>query len=238
MIVNADLHIHGMYSIGSSKFMTFEPLSREAIKKGVQMLATGDCLHSKWMDKIRKLDKIDDGTFEKNNVRFVLTTEVEDNRRVHHLLIYPSLSSAEDFREKIIHYSKNIDTDGRPNVALGGEDIAQYARDVDALIGPCHAFTPWTALYASHDTLKSCYKDMEEYVSFVELGLSADTSYGDRIAELKELSFLTNSDAHSPNSTKMAREFNRFEMKDITYSELSSASHSCTNGNAQNAGGE
>ena len=198
MIVNADLHIHGMY-------------------------ATGDCLHSKWMDKIRKLDRIDEGTFEKNKIRFVMTTEVEDNRRVHHLLIFPSLSSALDFREKITPHSKNIDTDGRPNVALGGEDIAQYARDVDALIGPCHAFTPWTALYASHDSLKSCYKDMEDYVSFVELGLSADTSYGDRIAELERLTFLTNSDAHSPNPTRIAREFNRFEMNDITFDELKKA---------------
>jgi uncharacterized protein (TIGR00375 family) len=223
MIVNADLHIHGRYSIGSSKFMTFEPLSKEAVKKGVQMLATGDCLHSKWMDEIKKLDRIDEGTFEKNKVRFILTTEVEDNRRVHHLLIFPSIASAADFREKITPHSKNIDTDGRPNVALGGEDIAQYAADVDALIGPCHAFTPWTALYASHDSLKSCYKDMEDYVSYVELGLSADTNYGDRIAELERLTFLTNSDAHSTNPTRIAREFNRFEMKDATFSALKKA---------------
>jgi len=223
MIVNADLHIHGRYSVGSSKFMTFLSLSTEAKKKGVHMLATGDCLHSKWMDEIRKLDKIEEGTLEINEVRFALTTEVEDNKRVHHLLIFPSLSSSVDFRERIESHSKNIDTDGRPNVKLGGEEIAQHASDVEALIGPCHAFTPWTALYASHDSLKDCYGDMVDYVSFVELGLSADTNYADRIAELERLTFLTNSDAHSANPTKMAREFNRFEMRDITFSELKKA---------------
>lgn len=223
MIVNADLHIHGKYSIGSSKFMTFSALAREGTKKGVQMLATGDCLHGKWMEEIKQLDRIDDGTFERFDVRFVLTTEVEDNKRVHHLLIFPSLSSVVDFRERIEPHSKNIDTDGRPNVKLGGEEIAQHARDVDALIGPCHAFTPWTALYASHDSMKGCYGDLENYVSFVELGLSADTSYADRIAELERLTFLTNSDAHSANPAKMAREFNRFEMKDITFDELRKA---------------
>lgn len=223
MLVNADLHIHGRYSVGSSKYMTFESLSREAQKKGVQLLATGDCLHSKWMDEIRKLDRIDEGTFEENNVRFVLTAEVEDNRRVHHLLIFPELSSAGDFRERIESHSMNIDTDGRPNVKLGAEEITQHAADVNALIGPCHAFTPWTAIYASHDSLKDCYQDMTDYVSFVELGLSADTSYADRIAELERLTFLTNSDAHSANPTKMAREFNRFEMNDVTFNELKNA---------------
>lgn len=223
MKVNADLHIHGKFSIGTSKFMNFAILSKEARKKGVQLLATGDCIHSGWMREIKELKKIDDGTFEMNGTRFVLTVEVEDNRRVHHLLIFSSLSAAMEFREKIMGHSPNIDSDGRPNIALNGEEIAELAKDTEALIGPSHAFTPWTAMYAYHDSVKNCYGDLENYVSFVELGLSADTDYADRIAELERLTFLTNSDAHSPYPIKLAREFNRFEMKDITYSELKKA---------------
>ncbi|UCF08716.1 MAG: phosphotransferase, partial [Thermoplasmata archaeon] len=223
MIVNADLHIHGKYSVGASRNMSFPALSKEAKKKGIQILATGDCLHSKWKSEIEEMKLVDEGTLEMDDVRYVLTAEIEDNRRVHHLLIFPSLSSVTDFREAIESHSKNIDTDGRPNVSMPGEEVAQHARDVDALIGPCHAFTPWTAMYAYHDSIKSCYKDMESYVSFVELGLSADTDYADRIAELQKLTFLTNSDAHSANAVKIAREFNRFHMKDITYGELRKA---------------
>jgi uncharacterized protein (TIGR00375 family) len=223
MIVNADLHIHSKYSGGTSKNMSIAPLSTEAKKKGVQLLATGDCLHSKWLKEIKEMEIVDDGTYEMNGVRFVLTTEVEDQKRVHHLIIFPSISSVMDFREKIKPHSKNIDSDGRPNVAMSGIEIAQLAKDTDSIIGPCHAFTPWTALYAYHDSLKSCYGDMEDYISFVELGLSADTSYADRIAELEPLTFLTNSDAHSPNPVRIAREFNRFKMNEITYPELKKA---------------
>jgi uncharacterized protein (TIGR00375 family) len=220
MIVNADLHIHGRFSIGSSKNMSFALLSQGAKKKGIQLLATGDCLHSQWMKEIKTMDKIDPGTFELNKTRFVLTTEVEDNRRVHHLLFFPSISSAMDFRERIEPHSKNIDSDGRPNLRMDGEQIAHHAKDVDAKIGPCHAFTPWTALYAYHDSLESCYGDLTDYISFVELGLSADTDYADRVSELQRLTFLTNSDAHSPYPIRLGREFTRFELKDITYSEL------------------
>jgi uncharacterized protein (TIGR00375 family) len=223
MKVNADLHIHSKYSIGSSKNMSMALLSTEAPKKGIQLLATGDCLHRDWISEIKELPKIAEGTFEMNGTRFVLSTEVEDNKRVHHLLFFPALSAALDFRERVIPHTKNIDSDGRPNLRLSGQEIAQLSKDVDALIGPCHAFTPWTALYAYHDSLKSCYGDLKEHVSFVELGLSADTDCGDRISELSNLTFLTNSDAHSPYPAKLAREFTRFEMKDITYQELRKA---------------
>ena len=223
MKVNADLHIHSKYSAGTSKNMSIALLSQEAKKKGVQLLATGDCLHSKWMKEIKEMENIDEGTYELNGTRFVLNVEVEDNRRVHHLLFFPSLSAAEEYRNKIMKYSSNIDSDGRPNVALSGEQIAQLAKDLDALIGPSHAFTPWTAIYAYHDSIKSCYGDLESYISLVELGLSADTDYADRIAELERFTFLTNSDAHSPYPIRLAREFNRFEMNDVTYSELRKA---------------
>ncbi len=223
MRINADLHIHSKYSAATSKNMSLAALSKEARKKGIQMLATGDCLHAGWMKEIKGLETVEEGTLLLNDTRFVLTCELEDNKRVHHLLFFPSLSSAADYRDKIKPHSPNIDSDGRPNVALNGEEIAQLAKDVDALIGPSHAFTPWTAMYAYHDSLKSCYGDLEGYITFVELGLSADTDYADRIAELERLTFLTNSDAHSPYPVRLAREFNRFEMNDITYAELRKA---------------
>jgi uncharacterized protein (TIGR00375 family) len=220
MKMNCDLHIHSKYSIGVSKNMSVKSLSLEAKKKGIQLLATGDCLHKGWIKEIKQLSEVKDGTYEMNGTRFVLSCEVEDNKRVHHLLFFPSLSSALDMRNKIKPHSKNIDSDGRPNVRKNGEEIAQYAEDVGAQIGPCHAFTPWTALYAYHDSLESCYGDMKDHISFIELGLSADSDYADRIAELSNLTFLTNSDAHSPYPVRLAREFTRFETKDITYSEL------------------
>ena len=199
MQINVDLHIHSRFSGATSSSMTIRNLAESAPKKGIDVLATGDCLHRDWQREIRECKKIDDGTFEMGKTRFILSVEVEDKNRVHHLLYFPSLSQVEEFREKVERYSINLDTDGRPKLRLGGEEIAQLAKDLDILIGPAHAFTPWTALYAYHDSLKECYGDLADYVAFLELGLSADSDYADRISELHRLTFLTNSDSHSPH---------------------------------------
>jgi len=230
MIINADLHIHSHYSAATSPRMDLSTLAKEATRKGIQLLGTGDCLHPKWLSGIRELSE-QNGIFyfkseeegKNTNTNFVLTVEVEDMRRVHHLLILPSIAKVEELYESFRKYSPDIDSDGRPSLRLSGEEIAEHAKDAEALIGPCHAFTPWTALYAYHNSLRECYGDMVEYVSFVELGLSADSSYADRIEELRELTFLTNSDAHSPYPIRLAREFNRFQVEDMSFEELKAA---------------
>ncbi len=222
MHVNTDLHIHSKYSMATSPRMDLPTLAGESRKKGIQLVATGDCLHPKWLAEIKKL-KENNGIFKLNDSNFILTAEVEDVNQVHHLLIVPSISKAEELYELMKPRSNNIDSDGRPNVRFNGEEIAQAARDAGALIGPAHAFTPWTAMYAYHNSLKDCYGDMAGYIYLIELGLSADTSYADRISELRCLTFLSNSDAHSPYVNKLAREFNRFEMNDISFDELKMA---------------
>ena len=223
MLINADLHIHSRFSGATSDKMTVQAISQEAPRKGIHVMATGDCLHNKWMKEICTCEVVDEGTFELNGTRFVLSTEIEDMRRVHHLLFFPSVSAVEEFKHKIKSKSKNLETDGRPNVSLGGEDLAGLAHDVEALIGPSHAFTPWTAMYAYHSSLRDCYGDFAEYVSFVELGLSADSGYADTIEELHRLTFLTNSDCHSPHPVRLGREFNRFEVQDVTFHEIKKA---------------
>lgn len=223
IVINADLHIHSKYSIGSSKFMTFRTLAEEAPKKGVHLIGTGDCLFPNWLKEIKELEKVDDGTFELNGTRFILTVEVQGSNRIHHLILFPSLSSVSDFRKQIENKSKNLASDGRPHVPMSGEEIAQLAIDADALFGPCHAFTPWTGVYGHFDELKGCYGDSAKDVSFLELGLSADTSYADKISELKNITFLSNSDAHSPYPLRLAREFNQFKVEDITFTEIKKA---------------
>jgi len=208
--------------------MDLPTLAKEASRKGIQLLGTGDCLHPKWLSGIKELEEMNGvfyfkGKEKDKNTNFVLTVEVEDERRVHHLLIVPSVAKAEELYESFRNHSPDIDSDGRPSLRLSGEEIAEHAKDAEALIGPCHAFTPWTALYAYHNSLRECYGDMVGYISFVELGLSADSSYADRIEELRALTFLTNSDAHSPYPIRLAREFNRFHVEAVSFEELKAA---------------
>ncbi len=223
MIVNADLHIHSRFSSATSEKMSIQNIALVAPLKGIDVVGTGDCLHSGWMEEIRRCSVVDEGTFEFDKTRFILSCEVEAQKRVHHLLFFPDFSAVTDFKERIRSRSKNLESDGRPNVDMSGEELVEVARDVDALVGPAHAFTPYTAIYSSYDSLEECYGDQASYVSFVELGLSADTDLADKIKELHRLTFLTNSDCHSPHPARVAREFNRFEVKDVTYNEIKKA---------------
>ncbi len=221
MKVNTDLHLHSKYSMASSRKMELPTIAREASKKGMELLGTADCTHPKWLEEIKKFS-ISNEDIRIEGIYFIPTTEIEDNKRVHHLLILPSISKAEELAECISPFG-NLEADGRPNVNLNGIEIAEIAKDLGALIGPCHAFTPWTALYGYHDSLQSCYGHMTGYVSFLELGLSADSDYADRIEELHRLTFLSNSDAHSPSTNKLAREFTQFDVPEITFDGLKKA---------------
>jgi uncharacterized protein (TIGR00375 family) len=221
MHFNADLHIHSKFSGATSKNMELKTLSRQAKKKGIHILGTGDCLHPLWLSEIK--ENADGDSIFLDSISFVLTTEIEDSNRVHHLIIFPSFSKVEEVKEELRKHSKDIESDGRPHVDLSGEEIAEIVLSADALIGPSHAFTPWTAMYAYFDSLKDCYGSMSERISFVELGLSADSNYADRIEELHSKTFLTNSDAHSPWPVRLAREFNRFEMEEPSFEELKMA---------------
>ncbi len=222
-LINADLHIHSRFSISTSKFMTFQTLSIEAPKKGVQIIGSGDCLHPTWLKELMELDEVAEGTFQLGETKFIATVEVQTEKRIHHLIMFPNISSIEEFRDRIKNKSKNLKSDGRPHIHMSGAEIADLACDVDALFGPCHAFTPWTGIYGSFDNLQAYYKEYSNKVSFLELGLSADSSYADRLAELGNITFLSNSDAHSPYPLRLGREFNQFKVNDITFAELKKA---------------
>ncbi|MFA4639595.1 TIGR00375 family protein [Pyrococcus kukulkanii] len=222
MLVDGDLHIHSHYSKAVSKVMVYPVIAENAKLKGLGLVGTGDILNPKWEEELLKYSKrVDDGTFEVKGVRFILTAEVEDNRRVHHLLIFPSLSQVHELREILRKYSQDVDTEGRPHVNLSAAEIAEMANDLGILVGPAHAFTPWTALYKEYDSLKEAYGDAK--VDFLELGLSADSEMADMIKAHHRLTYLSNSDAHSPHPHRLGREFNRFEVRDITFEEIRKA---------------
>lgn len=220
MIVNADLHIHSPFSASTSPKMSIYNVSLEAPKKGIDIVGTGDCLHDSWLEEIKKCNIVDEGTFELNGTRFILSTEVETKNRVHHLLYFNSVSAVEEFKKITKHFSRDLNKDGKPRININGEELASIAKEVEALLGPAHIFTPWTGVYSHYNSLYDCYGNNKNYISFVELGLSADTGYADRIEELNNLTFITNSDCHSPHPIRFGREFTRFEVKDRTFNEI------------------
>jgi uncharacterized protein (TIGR00375 family) len=222
MLVNLDLHIHSKYSMAVSADMQLPEIAREAARKGVKIVATGDCLHPLWLDAIKKLPE-DDGLFLQGDTYFVLSVEVEDSSRVHHLIFLPDTAQAEQLQESFAPHSTNLSNDGRPRLHLNGAEIADHVIEAGGLLGPAHAFTPWTGIFAYFGSIAECYQDKAQQIRFIELGLSADTDYADRIADLSTRTFLSNSDAHSPRSNKLAREFNQMELESLSFDEIALA---------------
>lgn len=224
MIINADLHVHSKYSMATSKNMNPETMAIESMKKGLNLIATGDALHSKWLEELEdQLTPMDDTGIYKTNIEgvstnFITTTEVEDKERIHHLLIIPSLEVAWQMRDEFI--VKNMDADGRPKIRMHASEIIDIAKDYDCIVGPAHIFTPWTGIFKTYDSIEECYG---QKVDFVELGLSSDTILADTIEELHDYPFLTNSDSHSPWPHRIGREFNKIDLSELSFKALKKA---------------
>ncbi|MAG08487.1 TIGR00375 family protein [Candidatus Woesearchaeota archaeon] len=222
---NADLHLHGLYSGAVSSSMVPKTIAEQAPLKGLHLLGTADILNARWVKLVKEqLKDAGEGILEHDNgTKFILQTEVEDNNRVHHVILFPDFSKVEEVKEKLKSKCKDFDTDGRPKIWLNGEQIAEICVDSGCLIGFAHAFTPYFGIYSKFDSYKDCYGDLWKKIYFLELGLSADTNMADRISELHNLTFTSNSDCHSPWPNKMGREFNTFRVKETTFDEIAKA---------------
>ncbi len=207
--------------------MVISTIASESMLKGLELIGTGDAFHPGWLKLIEEsTEPSENGIYsvkdidgrEESYPKFILTVEVEDNNRVHQLIILPSIECAHEIRKQIP--SKNINKEGRTRVNMTGAELMDLIRNHDGLMGPSHAFTPWTSVYKEFDSIYDCYHEKPD---FLELGLSADTKMADRIEELQDIPFLSNSDAHSPWPHRMGREFNEIELKKMTYNAFKDA---------------
>ena len=220
MRTDFDLHIHGKHSGGVSPKMEIPTIAEEAQKKGLDIVGTGDILNPKWLRHVKEETDEKEGYLEKDDIKFIPTTEVEDKDRIHHLIVFPDLKTVEKAYRDFQKLSDDIRREGRPRIKADGEKIVEIAKKHNCLIGPCHAFTPYTAIYGRKDSLKECYGDQVENLDFLELGLSADSQMASKISDHDDLVFLSNSDAHSPWPHRLGREFNRAELIEESFEGL------------------
>ena len=222
---DTDLHIHSRYSRGVSPLMDLEIIDRMAHIKGINIVATGDCLYLDWLKELEsKLEEIDN-TYRFGETYYILQCEVETTLkgRVHHLIFFPSVSSVHELRDKVLTKGYSKLTTGRPALKLSPERLVEMVSDVGALIGPSHAFTPWTSMYAFYESITDCYGRNTSEVHFLELGLSADTTMARTLSELNNCAFVSFSDAHSPYPDKLGREFTRLKLKNPSFTEIKKA---------------
>jgi len=183
---------------------------RAAERKGLSAIGSADALHPGW----RRMWKEASSLREEESVVVVPTTEVEDRNRVHHLVLMEDFSCFSALQEVLGPFGKDITSTGRPRLHLTAEEIARTVHAFGGLIGPAHAFTPWTSMYASHNRVRECYGS--EPIDFLELGLSADSSYGAAIPDLYKIPFISSSDAHGPDPGRLGREFIVLEVGEAT----------------------
>jgi uncharacterized protein (TIGR00375 family) len=233
MEYNVDLHIHGPHAGGTSKNMSVEKTAEMGYYKGLQLNPIGDLTHKGWFDRVFSSLKEEDECFYhetttifgKKKSYFILSTEVQVKGRVHNLVLFPDKKSILDFREQIKPFTNHLDgvRDGRPWLQFNSEKFAKICVDLNLLFGPAHAFTPYFSLYGHNDSIKDTYGQYADDIAFLELGLSADAYSANDIEELKDITFVSNGDAHSFWPHKLGREFNRFKLEKPNFYELEKA---------------
>ncbi|MDD5673566.1 MAG: endonuclease Q family protein [Chitinivibrionales bacterium] len=245
----ADLHIHSPFSRATSPALGFESLSVWGALKGVTLSGTGDCVHPGWLKIIaEKLRAEGNGLYRlKNNteaqrrmpisgfstgaIRFILTGEISTiykyngkTRKVHHLVVLPSLAAATAFSRKLGRIG-NINADGRPILGLDSRDLLEILLECapEALLIPAHIWTPWFSVLGSKsgfDAIEDCYRDLSDHIFALETGLSSDPPMNWTVSALDRFTLVSNSDAHSP--ARLGREATIFS-GDLTYPAIRNA---------------
>ncbi len=221
---DADLHVHSPHSIAVSKNMKLENIIHTCRLKGLKILGTGDITQPDWRKYLKTNLDHKSGIYSFKDMYFIIQTELEDNESIHHVVLLPDFKAGDELQDKIMNKAKGVTGQygGRPHVNLSPPEIVELVNDVGGICGPAHAFTPFKAIFRSgrYSTLEDCYGSKTKDIHFLELGLSADTYLADRMACLENLTFLSNSDAHSEGPQSLGREFNRFYIEEPSYEEI------------------
>ena len=240
----ADLHIHSHFSMATSKECNPENLYRWAGLKGVSLVGSGDFTHPGWRKELRdNLIPAEPGFYRlKDNkapeipgrpeVRFVITGELSTIykkngrvRKVHHLVILPSLEAADHISDQLEEIGMNIRADGRPILGMDSHRLLELILNAcpEVIFIPAHIWTPHFSVFGSNsgfDDILECYEDLTQYIFALETGLSSDPAMNWRWSALDRFTLVSNSDAHNP--TNLAREANLFN-GEFSYQGLKNA---------------
>jgi DNA helicase II / ATP-dependent DNA helicase PcrA len=217
--------------------LDLEHLHAWAQRKGIEVVATGDFTHPRWLSELR--DKLVpagaglyrlredlaasvDGTVPaacRAQVRFILSVEVSSIykrgdrvRKVHNLVYAPDFEVAARIASRLARIG-NIESDGRPILGLDSRDLLEITLESspDAFLIPAHVWTPWFSALgekSGFDSLDECFADLAGHVFAAETGLSSDPAMNWRLSALDRVALVSSSDAHSPE--KLGREATRF----------------------------
>ena len=237
----ADLHVHIGRSesgkpikITAAKSLNFANIAKEcADRKGIQIVGIIDCASPYVIEDIENFLRTgqayeieDGGIIYKDKVCILLGSEVETSEvgrngkkgAAHNVCFFPHLDDIKAFSKEMSTHIKNI-TLSTQRSDISGYELIDIVEKNNGILIPAHCFTPFKSYYGNCvDRMQNIFKEKFSKIFVIELGLSADTYLADTISELEDKTFLTNSDAHS--LPKIAREYNKIQMEDISFKEL------------------
>lgn len=238
-----DLHIHSKYSRACSPNLELPKIDLACQKKGINICATGDFTHPKWLEHIKEtLIPVNKGLYHikdkllsigQKRTKFILSTEIsciykdkEATRRLHLVILAPSIEAVEKFNIALENKGVNLRSDGRPIMGLSAKQVLQMLLEIDQnfLMIPAHVWTPWFSIFGSksgYDRVEDCFEDLTPHICALETGLSSDPAMNRLWSALDRYTLVSNSDAHSLE--KLGREANVFAFEnesEITYDNI------------------
>ena len=218
--------------------MNISEITRFAPIKGLNLVGTGDFTHPKWFKELKeKLDAIPDtGLYRPidkpdSPLRFMVTGEVsttftfkEETKRIHHLILTPSLEIATEISDRLARYG-DLSVDGRPFLEMSAAALVEEVMEASRrnVIIPAHVWTPWFSLFgdfSGFDNVEDCYEDMTKHIFALETGLSSDPPMNWRLSALDRYTLVSNSDSHSSWPWRIGREANVFKLNEFSYDEI------------------
>lgn len=227
MILAADLHLHSHRAGGVSPAMTAEAIARVAMRKGLDLLGTGDALQAEWLDEIETVAEPSPGepgllrlraeaearaardlpAGLRRPLRYAVTAEVDcappgtpELGGLHHLLFFPSIEHARGFRARMERHGDL--REGRPTLALDSRSLLEELLDFDPAcrMAPAHVFNPWYSslgTVAGKRTLAETFGDLAPLLVAVETGLTSTPPMCRRVSCLDGYTLFSCSDAPS-----------------------------------------
>jgi uncharacterized protein (TIGR00375 family) len=236
-----DLHSHSGYAGGVGQ-IELSTVAAAMKMKGINVFGTGDCLLPQRSAELKyQLQETASGIFSlpNSNAKFLLQTEVIFSSRLpgyknktiaHHIILFPGFKAIEKMNDLMQKWGMK-NTIGRPFITSNEqkqlEDQFWEIKRIDPLLEiiPAHIMTPEGVLGSRNNlsSLVEFYGDFLTQITTIETGLSADPAMLERIPELTDLTFISNSDCHSTALNRIGREFTVLDVNEISYPEIINA---------------
>lgn len=234
----ADLHIHigrteggAPVKISGSRNLTFYNIAREAsLRKGMDIVGIIDCHSPGVLEDIEQylhkgeMTEIEGGGLAYYHTTLFLGSEIEVrdegmNGPAHLLAYMPSLKEMKQFSSWLAKHMTNVQLSSQ-RLYVPARMLQEKVLEYDGVLIPAHIFTPYKSIYGAASSSMSPFLDVSKLYA-AELGLSADSEMADHLSELRPMTFLSNSDAHSLG--KIGREYNLLRLKAPNFNEFKKA---------------